>query len=190
MPSNGIFSYLPEFGTGTFEFTPSFTEYMPLYKGIIHVWIGNGAEGEGNTGDAGVLYAQYADLRTQEIGPVSSYAIAVANGYTGTEEDWADHITYITQHATDAEAWAVGMRDGIAVGQNDITYENNAQYYSELAGDYAEHAEQAAANAGYMDFHIDENDHLIYEFTENINVDFELEEGRLIAIWPGQAVQA
>lgn len=55
---------------------------------------------------------------------------------------------------------------------------------AEEAGRYAELLEQGAANAGYMFFEIDEHGYLIYTRSENIdNVDFELEEGRLIAIW-------
>lgn len=43
----------------------------------------------------------------------------------------------------------------------------------------AARAEQAAANAGYMFFHIDNNGHLIYERTDNVDVDFALSDGHL-----------
>lgn len=43
----------------------------------------------------------------------------------------------------------------------------------------ADKAEQAAANAGYMFFHIDSNGHLIYERTDNVDVDFALSDGHL-----------
>ncbi len=50
---------------------------------------------------------------------------------------------------------------------------------AEDAADSAERAEQAAANAGYMFFFIDENGDLIYQRTPNTQVDFELVDGDL-----------
>ena len=45
----------------------------------------------------------------------------------------------------------------------------------------ADKAEQAASDAGYMEFHIDDNGHLIYEHTSNVDqIDFELVNGHLI----------
>jgi hypothetical protein len=52
----------------------------------------------------------------------------------------------------------------------------DAQEAAEAAQDAAE---QAAVNAGYMFFHIDENGHLIYERTSNTQVDFFLSNGHL-----------
>ena len=43
----------------------------------------------------------------------------------------------------------------------------------------ADRAEQAAQNAGYMFFDIDENGDLIYERTTNVDVDFVIEDGDL-----------
>lgn len=43
----------------------------------------------------------------------------------------------------------------------------------------AERAEQAAAQTGYMFFYIDENGDLIYQKTENVDVDFYLNNGDL-----------
>ena len=49
------------------------------------------------------------------------------------------------------------------------------------ASESAERAEQAASDAGYMEFHIDDNGHLIYERTSNVDqIDFELVNGHLI----------
>ena len=44
----------------------------------------------------------------------------------------------------------------------------------------AERAEQAANTAGYMEFMIDENGHVIYIKTPMVDADFELEDGHLI----------
>ena len=48
---------------------------------------------------------------------------------------------------SNAEAWAVGERDGVAVDSEDETYENNAKYYAEQANDAADDAVQAANRA-------------------------------------------
>lgn len=54
-----------------------------------------------------------------------------------------------------------------------------AQDSADDAADSADRAEQAAGQAGYMFFHIDERGHLIYERTDNVNVDFYLLDGHL-----------
>ena len=49
------------------------------------------------------------------------------------------------------------------------------------AEEWADKAEQSAEDAGYMEFHIDENGHLIYERTSNVDqIDFTLVNGHLI----------
>ena len=50
----------------------------------------------------------------------------------------------------EAEAWAVGKRDGVPVSSDDDTYHNNSKYYSGLAADSAESADaRATAAEGY-----------------------------------------
>lgn len=55
-----------------------------------------------------------------------------------------------------------------------------AQKAAEAAAD---HAEQSAATLGYACCDIDANGHLIMTKTDNILLDLELKEGRLIQIW-------
>ena len=47
----------------------------------------------------------------------------------------------------EAEAWAVGKRDGVDVPSTDDTYHNNSKYYKELAGASASSAANDAADA-------------------------------------------
>ena len=47
----------------------------------------------------------------------------------------------------EAEAWAVGKRDGVDVPSTDGTYHNNSKYYKELAGTSASAAASDAADA-------------------------------------------
>lgn len=56
---------------------------------------------------------------------------------------------------------------------------NRAEQAAEGAAESADRAEQAAGQSGYMFFHIDENGHLIYERTDNVDVDFYLLNGHL-----------
>lgn len=58
--------------------------------------------------------------------------------------------------------------------------EEAAQGYAQNAEQSADRAEQAAQDAGYMFIHVDENGHLIYERTNNTDVDFSLDDGHLI----------
>lgn len=59
----------------------------------------------------------------------ASYATAAAGSASSAEED----AQSAAQDAEDAEAWAVGKRNGVDVPANDPAYQNNAKYYKELA---------------------------------------------------------
>ena len=71
-----------------------------------------------------------------------------------------------------AEAWAHGRED-----YPDLA-EDNAAYYSAEASKFAELAEQAAEKSGYMQFDV-ENGRLIETVTDNVGVEFVMEDGRL-----------
>ena len=58
---------------------------------------------------------------------------------------------------------------------------NSASASASSAEEWADKAEQSASEAGFMEFHIDDNGHLIMEHTESVdNIDFELVNGHLI----------
>lgn len=82
--------------------------------------------------------------------------------------------------AETAQGLAEGARDAAIRAQGAA---ENAQRFSEAAAESsynsAERAEQAAKDAGYMFFYIDENGDLIYQRTSNVQVDFYLHEGDL-----------
>lgn len=74
--------------------------------------------------------------------------------------------------AENAEAWAVGQRNGQDVSPTDETYHNNSKWYAELA-------RQGAEEAGYAWFDIDESDGYMYvTVTDNLaeDVRFEINE--------------
>lgn len=95
------------------------------------------------------------------VAQADASAKAAADSAEGSEES-----------AEDSEAWAVGTRGGADVTPTDPTFENNSKYWAGMA-------EQAAGQSGYMYFYIDENGHLIYTHTSNVDVDFILENGHL-----------
>lgn len=60
-------------------------------------------------------------------------------------------------------------------------YAEDAEASADEAEEWADKAEQSASEAGFMDFYIDENGHLIMERTESVdNIDFSLVNGNLI----------
>ena len=83
-----------------------------------------------------------------------------------------ESLTGSKEAAELAEAWAHGRED-----YPDLV-DDNAAYYSAEASKFAELAEQAAEKSGYMQFDI-ENGRLIETVTDNVGVEFVMEDGRL-----------
>ena len=81
-------------------------------------------------------------------------------------------------HSEDAEAWAVGQRDGVDVEQTDETFNNNAKYYAEMA-------EQSANESGYISFYIDDDGYLHYVKTPYVNLDFYIDSDGYLCVTTG-----
>ena len=106
---------------GVFEFSPSFKEFLPVYRDVARIWIGNGI----NTGKSGMLYAEYADGHVGELGSVSLYATAVENGYEGTERDWLLMIMGISNLITGSE-----VSISYAISESGTTHPSDAADWS------------------------------------------------------------
>lgn len=158
---------------GVYTFYPEFSQYVTLYRGVTAVWIGNGnSSSPANPdfptfNDQGVLYASYIDDSVQNLGPVSSFAEAVASGKAGpgtdfpTEADWILHIAATSQYAQDAlngarnalqsaedsESWAVGTREGQPDSQREGAATNNSKYWAEQAASSGSAASSSAQEA-------------------------------------------
>lgn len=77
----------------------------------------------------------------------------------------ADSAEEAAQNANNAEAWAVGERDGEPVEPSDPTYFNNAKHYALVA-------QQGADKAGYAFFNVDDSDGNMYvTITDNLAQD-------------------
>ncbi|MGN0405341.1 MAG: hypothetical protein ACI4F1_08975 [Bariatricus sp.] len=74
-----------------------------------------------------------------------------------------------------AESWAHGHEE---YPDRD---EDNARYYAKQAKESADHAEQAAAESGYINFNI-EDGRLVETRTDNVDVEFAMIEGRLCIV--------
>ena len=95
-------------------------------------------------------------------------------------KDYADAAKISEDNAKISEDNAAASEaNAYASEVNAKASEDNAAASEETALDAADRAEQAAAQSGYMYFHIDEYGHLIYSRTSNTEVDFYLENGHL-----------
>lgn len=136
---------------GSYTFYPEFSENVILYRGADEVILGNGTGGYKD----GWLYIKFVDEVAKEMGPISAYALAVKNGYEGTQVEWVAELasssvnaqqakdardtaiesantaveakTQAIQAQNNAEAWATGGSNGTPSATN------NALYYSTLA---------------------------------------------------------
>ena len=105
-----------------------------------------------------------------------------ARGYASDAQTYAENASTSASNASTSE-------DNAKVSElNAEAYKNQAQLSAESASasateaeEWADKAEQSAQDAGYMEFHIDDNGHLIFERTSNVDqIDFSLVNGHLI----------
>lgn len=68
--------------------------------------------------------------------------------YYVTAQELAELEATALEYQHNAEAWAVGERDGVAVDSSDQTYHNNSKWYAQRAGLSAESAAEDAQLAG------------------------------------------
>lgn len=115
-----------------YTFYPNFKEFLPLYRGVLRVWMGDGK----NTGTSGVIYAEYEDGTVTELGSASMYAVAVANGYTGTEAQWTRMILGVASLVKGATADIAYMTTTDGVNHPDPESQGWAQTPTPEKGKY------------------------------------------------------
>ena len=105
-----------------------------------------------------------------------------ARGYAGNALSSAQNALVSETNASTSETNAhTSEVNAKASEDNAKISELSASASAESAEEWADKAEQSASDAGYMEFHIDDNGHLIYEHTNNVDdIDFELVNGHLI----------
>lgn len=89
--------------------------------------------------------AVISETITKDLGAVSAYAVAVANGFVGTEAQWEEYIANASTNAVTAsakaqvaEGFAVGEQNGSPVGASSPYFENNAEHWASVAQDIAD----------------------------------------------------
>lgn len=97
-------------------------------------------------GHLNIVYTESGEPQTLDLGPVDAYAIAVAEGYTGTREEWVQAMADAEANGLKAEGYAIGKQNGVAVESGEY-YQNNAKYYNEQAQSAKEDAEAAQTAA-------------------------------------------
>jgi len=116
----------------TEQFTPEFSEFVTLYRGIERVWISDAPLIDPADRDLpGILFAETADGLYQTVGPVTGYFYALKQGFVGTYNEWVAVIREGTANALKAEGYAVGKHNGTDVPSTDEAYHNNAKYWAE-----------------------------------------------------------
>ena len=73
----------------------------------------------------------------KNLGPVSAYAVAVANGYEGTEEQWAAEIAAASQNAQAAAGSATEAAGSAAAAAQSVTEANAAKTAAQQAAESA-----------------------------------------------------
>ena len=103
----------------------------------------------------------------QAIAALQTAVAATADDVLETEENvrlTAGYAEDAETSADDAEAWAVGKRDGVPVDSDEPQYLNNSWYWAQLARQGAEHA-------GYAAFSVNQDDGEMY-----VNITNSLDE--------------
>lgn len=105
-----------------------------------------------------------------------------ARGYVSNAQALAESASASAENASESEdnAKLSELNAEAYKNQAALNAENARQSAVSAAAD-ADRAEQAAADAGFMEFYIDDDGHLIMEHTESVDdIDFELVNGHLI----------
>ena len=133
---------------------------------------------------SGELFATFNIVVMVEKAPVPNDAV---DADVQRAETIAETVHADAQAAAGARDDAEAARDAAIVAQGKAedaqeaaeTAQGKAEDAQGAAETSADRAEQAAQNAGYMFFYIDDDGDLIYQRTNNVDVDFYLEDGDL-----------
>ena len=104
-------------------------------------------------------------------------AVASAAAAKISEDNASISETNAQTYATNAN---LSLQNVIELEKKIKVSENNTIQAAQAASNDADRAEQAAGQSGYMFFYINSNGDLIYERTNNVDVDFKLVDGDLI----------
>ena len=119
-----------------------FNEQTVINRGITDAYLQEGS-----------LYVVFSNGVTESLGPVSSYAYAVANNLAGegtnfpTFESWAEHVAGVTDLVATAEAWTNGTIGGTPVETVELPSSYETAVSQGLAGENTDYDTEAKWNA-------------------------------------------
>lgn len=117
----------------------------------------------------------------QDVETTHGYVTRAENAAVIAEESATSASLSEANAANSATEAANSSTEAIEASATAVTASQRASEYAEDAETSAERAEQAASTAGYMDIMIDENGHLVYERTDQVDVTFNLSsDGHLV----------
>lgn len=161
--------------------TADLTEQMTAVAGQVRTQIVV-TESTGRTGTfVFILDVQRSALPANSDMSESDYQI-VEQMIEEVEEAIADMEGYVE----DAEAWAVGERGGVPVTSGDETYQNNAEYYANLAAQYAQgglHYKGSCTFANIPITGMDDGD--MWNIEDDFTTDSRFREGAGVSVVAG-----
>lgn len=95
------------------------------------VYAKTAATNAANSAESAKSAAESAKTAAENAQSSAAASASAAQDFASNAEGDAQNAA---QDASDAEAWAVGQRNGVDVPSNDPTYHNNAKYYKDQAG--------------------------------------------------------
>lgn len=129
----------------------------------------------------GVTLAEGFAEQAEEYSVVAQQASANAEESEANAKTSEDNAKLSEENASQSELNAKASEENARTSEvNAKASEIEAGLSADDALRYAERAEQAATTAGYLDVEINEDGHLIYIRTDQVDVDFSLENGHLI----------
>ena len=101
---------------------------------------------------AGEIMCEIVITKNNEVLGTGNFILSVEPASIPEDVDISETVlpTYMEagrQNMLDAEAWAKGTKDGVAVSSTDPQYHNHAKYYAEKSSDYASNAATSATTA-------------------------------------------
>lgn len=115
------------------SFSPVFSAELKNYLGATNTEINNGN-----------LQITYSDGSVQDLGPISAYAIAVANGYLGTEAEWTKLQSDSATNAQKTQQMKEEAENTAAIIKG---YLDAAEYLRQQTEQNAEDAQDSAEDA-------------------------------------------
>lgn len=117
----------------------------PTYNNNAKYWAGESADSASAASDAASDASDSADAASDAADDAAGSATNASN----SESAASNSATQASNHAKTAEAYALGTKNGEAVGSDDLAYQNNAKYYAEVVA--PAEAEAVLANKANVD---------------------------------------